>query len=229
MKMVKDLETKLGPYTKNNVYREVFEEFYDFSDASNYEMATGASGMIFTGINPNITFPKMNIANVQKGGLRLKNQTLDLTLFGKKNFTICVLMQLWLNKSMSIKTIMSNGAYEKLHLIYDHTTKKLKLQTNGDEEEPITLLNSFNGKRVVFWLTKKGIGFRLVVKASISNHSATFMRLSSLASQSNYTFKIFSEDAINYKVMYSPNFYDLDSMQYHKIMMQEKLNGSCNL
>ena len=32
VKMVKDLETKLSPYTKNNVYREIFEEFYDFSE-----------------------------------------------------------------------------------------------------------------------------------------------------------------------------------------------------
>ena len=32
VKMVKDLETKLSPYTKNNVYREIFEEFYDLSE-----------------------------------------------------------------------------------------------------------------------------------------------------------------------------------------------------
>ena len=44
---------------------------------------------MFTGINPNITFPLMHMANVQEGGLRLKNQTLDFTLFSKKSFTIC--------------------------------------------------------------------------------------------------------------------------------------------
>ncbi|MCG8405433.1 MAG: hypothetical protein MI923_09570 [Phycisphaerales bacterium] len=70
VKMVKDLEAKLGPHTKN-VYREIFEEFYDFSDVSNYNLTLGASGITFTGINPNITFPQMNIANVQEGGLRL--------------------------------------------------------------------------------------------------------------------------------------------------------------
>ena len=38
--------------------------------------------------------------------------------------------------------------------------KKLKLQTNynSHDEISITLLNSFNGKRAVFWLTKKGRG-----------------------------------------------------------------------
>ena len=84
VKMVKDLETKLGPYTKNNVYREKFEELHDFSDASNYKLTLGASGITFTGINPNIPFPQMNIAKVQEGGLRLRNQPLDLTLFKKR-------------------------------------------------------------------------------------------------------------------------------------------------
>ena len=126
---------------------------------------------------------------------------------------------------------MSNGAYEKPHLIYDKTTKKLKLQTNGlgaesTNETSITLLNSFNGKRVVFWLTKKGTGGDLTVKASISNHSGTFSLSSALASQSTYTFRIFSEDTVIYRVMYTPNFDDFDSIEFHRIMLQEKLSGS---
>ena len=40
VKMVKDLETKLSPHTTNNVYREIFEEFYDLSDAGIYEIQT---------------------------------------------------------------------------------------------------------------------------------------------------------------------------------------------
>ena len=126
---------------------------------------------------------------------------------------------------------MSNGAYEKPHLIYDKTTKKLKLQTNGlragsTNETSITLLDSFSGKRVVFWLTKKGTGGDLTVKASVSNYSATLTLSSALASQSTYTFRISSEDAVIYRVVYSPNFYDLDSHEFHTILVQEKLNGS---
>ena len=124
------------------MYREIFEKSYDFSDASNYKLALGASGITFTGINPNITFPLKNIANIQEGGLRLQNQTLDLSLFFKMNFTLCVVMKLWLNRSMSIRTYIDDGSYEKPHLIYEHTTKKLKLQTTGYDESSITLLNS---------------------------------------------------------------------------------------
>ena len=162
VKLVTDLEAKLGPFTKN-VYWEIFEEFYDFGDASNYKLTIGASGITFTGINPNITFPQKNIIHVQEGGLRLQNQTLDLSLFSKMNFTIRVVMQLWLNRSMSIKTIIDTGIYERPHLIYEHTTKSLKLQTTGYDETSITLLNSFSGKRVVFWLTKKTRGPSVVI------------------------------------------------------------------
>ena len=150
-----------------------------------------------------MTFPQKPISDAQAGGLRLRNQTLDLSLFSKKSFTICVVMQLWLNRSMSIKTDLSNGAYEKRHLIYDHTTKKLKLQTNGSPEVSITVPNSFSCKRVVFWLTKNGTGFALVVKASISNKSSTLTQQSNLTSQSNYKVKMFSQEAVIYKVIHT--------------------------
>ena len=115
-------------------------------------------------------------------------------------------------------------------MIYDKTSKKLKLQTNGlsssTNETSITLLNSFNGKRVVFWLTKKVTGGDFTVKDSISNYSGTLTLSSAVASQSNYTFRISSEDATIYKIMYSPNFCDFDSHEFHTILVQEKLNGS---
>ena len=87
----------------------------------------------------------MNIANVEKGELGLQNKTLNLNLFGKKNFTLCVVMRLCLNRNMYIKTFMRNEADEEPHLIYDKTTKKLTLQTNGltagsTNETSITLL-----------------------------------------------------------------------------------------
>ena len=231
VKMVKGLETKLSPYTKNNAYREIFEEFYDLSDAGIYKLQTRPSGVVFIGLLPNIYFTSMFIANVEKDGLRIQNKPISLRLFGKRSFTLCFLMQLWLNKNMYIKTFMRNEVDEKPHLIYDKTTKKLKLQTNGlrggsTNETSITLLNSFNGKRVMFWLTKKGAGGDLTVKASVSNYSGTLTLNSALASQSNYTFRISSEDATMYRIMYPPNFYDLDSHEFHTILVQEKLNGS---
>ena len=47
---------ELIPFTKNSLYREYFEEFYDFSDATDYNLNIVASGVTFTGIKPNLTF-----------------------------------------------------------------------------------------------------------------------------------------------------------------------------
>ena len=164
-KMVKDLETELIPHTTNNAYREIFEEFYDFSDVSSYRIVVAGqpSGIIINGLLPNIYFTNINIANIWEGALRIQNKPVSLGLFSKRSFTLCVVMRLWLNRNMYIKTFMRNEADEKPHLLYDKTTKKLTLQTNGlrdgsTNETSITLLNSFNNKRVVFWLTKKGAG-----------------------------------------------------------------------
>ena len=66
--------------------REIFEEFYDLSDAINYKIVQGISGIMVTGILPNIYFPRMDIANNWEGGLRITNTTLSLELFNKRNF-----------------------------------------------------------------------------------------------------------------------------------------------
>ena len=46
----------MSPYTTNNVYREIFEEFYDLSDASNYKIVQGISGIMVTGILPETVY-----------------------------------------------------------------------------------------------------------------------------------------------------------------------------
>ena len=127
---------------------------------------------------------------------------------------------------MSIRTFIGDGSKGRPHLIYNSTTKKLELYTNGyNDSLSFTVPNSFNVKRVVFWLSKKSIG-RFIVNVSISNYACTLTRFSSYASIDNCRFEIYSQDAVIYKIMHTSKFYDFDSMQFHKVMLQEKLNGS---
>ena len=68
VKMVEDII----PFTKNNLYREFFEEIYVFSDVRNYKITIGASGVTFTGVNPNVSFPTKDLSVILHNGLRVK-------------------------------------------------------------------------------------------------------------------------------------------------------------
>ena len=225
------------------MYRGIFPVFYDFSDASIYDLNTDVSGITFnslipdskvhhfpfTGLDPHVTFPTLTQAKIVEGGLRLQNQTISFVLNSGWNFTICVVMQIWLKKT----NVNTQITVVRHNLIYDKTNSTLKLQTyittaTPASETSITLPSTFNSKRVVLWLTKYGSQYGTpvgslgtpTVKASISNYSSTLTLPTSLVAQGSYTFKIFSEDAYVHKIMYTPFFYDFDSAQFHKIMVQ---------
>ena len=85
------------------------------------------------------------------------------------------------------------------------------------------MTNDFNGKKIVIWLTEN---FNAnITKVKISDYSA-ILSLPSVRYTNNQEFLFTTQDGILSKIMFSPNFYDTDSDQYHKVMPQEKLNGS---
>ena len=78
-------------------------------------------------------------------------------------------------------------------------------------------------KKIVLWLTEN---FDInVTKVKISNYSST-LTIPAVQYNVNQRWKFTTEDGVLNKLMYSPNVYDFDSIQFHKVMLQEKLSGS---
>lgn len=127
-------------------------------------------------------------------------------------------MSLWLNRNFNISSRVQGSALQT-RLNFDKTTKKLNLTTNV-RTTSITLTNSFNGKKVVLWLTENSNAN--VTKASISNYSATLTQTSTPVNSGRDKFQLSTEDGVFYRLMYSTNFYDFDSEENHKILIQEK-------
>ena len=65
-----------------------------------------------------------------------------------------------------------------------------------------------------------------VIKASISNYAATLTQNSRTFGGVRNKFQLLTEDGMFYRFMYSKNFYDFDSEQYHRVLLQEKLDGA---
>ena len=78
-------------------------------------------------------------------------------------------------------------------------------------------------KKIVLWLAESDDS--IVTKVNISNYSSTLTLANSNHTNDQY-FDFITEDGVISKIMFSPNFYDFDSEQFHRVMLQEKLNGS---
>ena len=64
-----------------------------------------------------------------------------------------------------------------------------------------------------------------VTKVKISDYSST-ITMSAVNYNLNQQFVFRNEGGLLSKILFSPNFYDTDSEQYHKVILQEKLDGS---
>ena len=65
----------------------------------------------------------------------------------------------------------------------------------------------------------------IATKVNISNYSST-LTLATANHTANQNFEFITGDGVLSKIMFSPNFYDFDSVQFHRVMIQEKINGS---
>ena len=128
----------------------------------------------------------------------------------------------WRNRDFTIFKRDSISVNLLLSLTYFKLGNKLTLTVNKLKSE-LTIPNDFDGKKIVIWLVEDFS--QNITKVKISNYSA-ILSLPSVRYAHNQKFVFRTEDGVLSKIMYSPNFYDDDSEQYHKVLLQEKLNGS---
>ena len=214
---------ELIPFTKNHVYRQYFEEFYDLSDANIYGLNKTSSGVDINSLQPNITLPSKHLSDIRKEGLNITNYTITFNPSGKfKNYTLCMVFYHWHNRDFALAKKNKQNNTTLLSLTYTKAAGYLMLIFNN-QRAFINLPNSFNGKKIVIWLAHSVDS--IVTKVNLSNYSSTLtIDSSNFAISQNFVFT--TEDGVLSKIMFSPNFYDFDSEQYHRVMIQEKINGS---
>ena len=219
---------ELIPFTVNHVYSRYFDQIYDFTDANNYELKRGASGIIISGLNHfhslnGITIPNKDISNINKEGLNINNYTISLNPSDNfRNFTLCMVFYHWDNRDFALVKKNKQNNQNLMSLTYTKAAGYLTLLTSS-KRQFFSLPNSFNGKKIVLWLAHSVD--TIVTKANLSNYSST-LTIDNANYVPNQDFDFTTEDGIMNKIMFSPNFYDFDSEPFKRIMIQEKLNGS---
>ena len=224
--MVKEIH----PFTTHNLYRKYFEEVYDFSNAANYKLSRTASGIVFNYLSStsgstlrDISIPNRTIDDIRKEGLNIHGYNLGFSPpNGITKYTLCIVFYHWRNRNFSIKKKDSNSGATLLNLYYTTRGNTANLVVNNLRSQ-FTMLSSFNGKKIVIWLAEDFS--QNITKVKISNYSAILsLPVVRYTNEQEFTFS--TEGGELRKIMFSPNFYDDDSEQYHKVLLQEKLNGS---
>ena len=217
------LVKEVAPFTKNALYRLYFSEVYDFTHADSYGINIGSSGVIINSVKPNITLPpNKDLDEIEKDGLHVNGYDVTFSPTHSSKSTLCIVFTHWRNRSFTLTKYLSTNNNILVKLNYDKTSNKVTLTINRATQN-FTMLSEFSGKIIVLWLTENFDSN--VTKVKISNYSGT-LTIPAVFYNVNQRWKFTTEDGVLNKLMYSPNFYDDDSEQYHKVMLQEKLNGS---
>ena len=222
---------ELIPLTKNYVYRRYFEKIYDFTDANSYGLSTSSSGITFNHLNQynqynnlhSIFTTNRSISDIRKDGLNISNYTINIRLPPNfTNFTLCIVFYHWSNRDFALSKKNSDNNQALLSVTFTKAAGYLTLLSNN-KRDFFNLPSSFDGKKIVLWLTQNVD--TIVTKVNISNYSST-LALSTANYTNNQYFDFTTEDGVLSKIIFSPNFYDFDSEQFHRVMLQEKLSGS---
>ena len=218
------LVKEVAPFTKNALYRLYFSEFYDFADADIYGININSSGVIINSFKPNIIIPNKDLSIIRNDGINVNGYTLTFNPSNHtSNYTLCIVLTHWRNRNLYLKKIRRSDNKIITYVTYETAGHEFALEVNRTITTSFTALNSFNGKKIVIWLAENFSSN--VTKVKISNYSSSLTLNSTVYANDQYwTLNI--DDGVIYRLMFSPNFYDVNSEQYHKVMLQEKLNGS---
>ena len=233
---------ELIPFTTNYVYRRYFEEFYDFTDANIYRLNNISSGIVINSLIPNITIPNKHISDVKKDGLNMNKYSISFNPSANfTNYTLCLVLSNWRRKKFTlVKKDGNNQDLASLNCNFDlsNAISYLTLLSNNKRDffnlpritsKPPIRVPSYNipkyNNKTVLWLTENAN--TIVTKAKISEFITTLtLTTSNYAERQHFEFSIYDDEVILSKFMFSPNFYDFDSEAFHRVMLQEKLNGA---
>ena len=214
---------ELAPHTKNALYRSYFSEFYDFANADSYGINIGSSGVIINSLKPNITLPpNKDLSEITEKGLHVSGYDVTFSPSYSPINTFCIVFSHWRNRSFSLTKYLLTDNSILVKLDYNKSNNKVTLTVNKRTQN-FTMPSSFNGKIIVLWFAEDIHSND--TKVSISNYSGR-LNIANVNYHSNQRWKFTTEDGVLFRLMNSPKFYDTDSEQYHKVMIQEKLNGS---
>ena len=221
-------------WTRNHVYRSIFPEFYNLLETSRFNLVNNVMGIVIDKIHPNLFLEKDRFINDYDSvnGLKLSRKThiLTPTQFNQsRSFTFFMSFKHDDTKTCIISWSHTTPLPIKLYPRYEVTADQFKMDFGrrkgvGWVIQTTTFPSDFKNKQLCIWICYDAS--KRLYKMALSNFSTHINY--SLSRSINFQSNQFEIDYLGFvnKMGFVDKFIDIDSLDFHRILLEEKRSGS---
>ena len=212
-------------HTNNQTYREIFNEFYDLVETSRFNVNANSYGLVILGVKPNLFFQSNRlITNYDRSsGIQLSNSYINLGDDVDQNSSYTIFISLYFSDDIKIQfsDINQNIFYPSFSITYNNS--RLRINRSLYLYHHITIPADFKNKQVMLWVCHNAPNN--LYRFAISNHTSFIQSITSPASFKTKILRIIYNNHVK-KIGLVKKFININSLDYHRIMLEELREGS---
>ena len=221
-------------WTRNHVYRSIFTEFYDLLETSRFNIVKDVIGVVIDKIHPNLILKKNRFINDYdpNNGLKLSRSShihMSKIFNSGMSFTFFMPFKHDETKTCRISWSHMTPFPMKLYPRYEIAADQFRIDFGrikglSQPIQSVSLTDDFKNKQLCIWVCYNAAN--RLYKMALSNYSAHVNQIipRSINSQSDQ-FEIDYLGFVN-KIGFVEKFIDIDSLDFHRILLEEKRNGT---
>ena len=212
-------------HTNNQTYREIFNEFYDLVETSRFNVNTNSNGLVILGVKPNLFFQSNRlITNYDRSsGIQLSNSYINLGDDVDQNSSYTIFISLYFSDDIKIQfsDINHNIFYPSFSITYNNS--RLRINRSLYLRHHIIIPADFKNKQVMLWVCHNAPNN--LYRFAISNHTSFIQSITSPASFKTKILRIIYNNHVK-KIGFVKKFININSLDHHRIMLEELREGS---
>ena len=212
-------------HTNNQTYREIFNEFYDLVETSRFNVNTNSNGLVILGVKPNLFFQSNRlITNYDRSsGIQLSNSYINLGDDVDQNSSYTIFISLHFSDDIKIQfsDINHNIFYPSFSVTYNNS--RLRINRSLYLRHHIIIPADFKNKQVMLWVCHNAPNN--LYRFAISNHTSFIQSITSPASFKTKILRIIYNNHVK-KIGWVKKFININSLDHHRIMLEELREGS---
>ena len=212
-------------HTNNQTYREIFNEFYDLVETIRFNVNTNSYGLVILGVKPNLFFQSNRlITNYDRSsGIQLSNSYINLGDDVDQNSSYTIFISLYFSDDIKIQfsDINHNIFYPSFSITYNNS--RLRINRSLYLRHHIIIPADFKNKQVMLWVCHNAPNN--LYRFAISNHTSFIQSITSPASFKTKILRIIYNNHVK-KIGWVKKFININSLDHHRIMLEELREGS---